>query len=422
MRAALVVFVGVMVAAGLCGTVVAGSFDAPGIPSAGSGMYTLQNLYDYLTSGAALTVQSSFQEPSAAPGSTMKTTREIGDGVQALFTQCPATAADVKSGVTFFSTETNNWGPRLGVNVPSSSFGWGENSSGDPSNVSFWPTTLYAYGRSGGAGATGTMAIYPVSASSPLYSGTITYQNSYALQSILFDGTAFKFLSNTQRIGYFFPSTSVTQSLTSARGLTVVEYEMGGETASLQSVIYGTLRKLVAGTDYTEELRSSDNIQKGWTPFNYIPVPNDFGNMDVIAGPYPNLYDENIATFYSKTSSPNSESHIMHKIILGEFSEDAIRLFMRYGVNRISGRATNALIYIWNFTTSSWVCIGSQVPGSSITLGVRVCDMGINNYRENNVIYLLSRAQGSNDSGNVVTTSYYDFGMWVGYKNPQDLN
>ena len=109
MRAALVVFVGVMVAAGLCGTVVAGSFDAPGIPSAGSGMYTLQNLYDYLTSGAALTVQSSFQEPSAAPGSTMKTTKEIGDAVATPFAMCDATADKVASGTKFFSTVSGSW-------------------------------------------------------------------------------------------------------------------------------------------------------------------------------------------------------------------------------------------------------------------------------------------------------------------------
>jgi len=96
-------------------TAVAGSLDSPGAPSAGSGMYTLQNLYDYLTSGAALTVQTGFQEPTSAPGSTMKTTKEIGDGVQALFTQCPVTAANVESGVKFFCTQPGSWGVRTGM-------------------------------------------------------------------------------------------------------------------------------------------------------------------------------------------------------------------------------------------------------------------------------------------------------------------
>ena len=40
----------------------------------------------------ALTVQTSFQEPTSGPGSTMKTTKEIGDGVQASFLalRCPS--------------------------------------------------------------------------------------------------------------------------------------------------------------------------------------------------------------------------------------------------------------------------------------------------------------------------------------------
>ncbi|MCX6356143.1 MAG: fibrinogen-like YCDxxxxGGGW domain-containing protein [Candidatus Aureabacteria bacterium] len=98
-------------------TAIAGSLDSPGAPSAGSGMYTLQNLYDFLTSGTALTVQTSFQEPTSGPGSTMKSTKEIGDDVASLFGQCPATAADVKSGVKFFSTVPGSWGVQTGTFV-----------------------------------------------------------------------------------------------------------------------------------------------------------------------------------------------------------------------------------------------------------------------------------------------------------------
>ncbi|MCX6356042.1 MAG: fibrinogen-like YCDxxxxGGGW domain-containing protein [Candidatus Aureabacteria bacterium] len=99
-------------------TAVAGSLDSPGAPSAGSGMYTLQNLYDYLTSGAALTVQSSFQEPTSGPGSTMKTTKEIGDAVATPFALCATTtAADVKSGMPFFCTQPGSWGVRTGTLV-----------------------------------------------------------------------------------------------------------------------------------------------------------------------------------------------------------------------------------------------------------------------------------------------------------------
>jgi len=96
-------------------TAVAGSLDSPGAPSAGSGMYTLQNLYDYLTIGTALTVQTGFQEPTSGPGSTMKTTKEIGDDIKALFDLCPVSSADVKSGVRFFSTQAGSWGVRTGT-------------------------------------------------------------------------------------------------------------------------------------------------------------------------------------------------------------------------------------------------------------------------------------------------------------------
>ncbi|MCX6354256.1 MAG: hypothetical protein NTZ78_05055 [Candidatus Aureabacteria bacterium] len=116
MRATLVVVLSVMLMAGLCGTVVAGNIDSPGLPSAGSGMYTLQNLYDYIVSGTALEAKTSFQEPSAAPGSTMRTTKEIGDAIATPFAQCASTtAANVESGKKFFSTVSGSWGLQTGT-------------------------------------------------------------------------------------------------------------------------------------------------------------------------------------------------------------------------------------------------------------------------------------------------------------------
>ena len=100
-------------------TVIAGSLDSPGAPSAGSGMYTLQNLYDYLTSGTALTVQSSFQEPTSGPtAGTMKTTKEIGDAVATPFALCATTTADnVELGKPFFCTVPGSWGVQTGTLV-----------------------------------------------------------------------------------------------------------------------------------------------------------------------------------------------------------------------------------------------------------------------------------------------------------------
>ncbi|MCX6355144.1 MAG: fibrinogen-like YCDxxxxGGGW domain-containing protein [Candidatus Aureabacteria bacterium] len=117
MKRLMTVLFNVVFAAGLCGIVVAGSIEPSGPPTSGSGMYTLQNLYDYLTSGTALTVQGSFQEPSAAPGSTMKTTKEIGDALKSMYEQCPATAANVESGVKFYCHVSGSWGVQTGTLV-----------------------------------------------------------------------------------------------------------------------------------------------------------------------------------------------------------------------------------------------------------------------------------------------------------------
>jgi len=116
MKKLITLALGLLFAIGLSGLAIAGSLDSPGAPSAGSGMYTLQNLYDYLTSGTALTVQTSFQEPASGPtAGTMKTTKEIGDGIKAQFDLCDATADKVASGTRFFSTAPGSWGVRTGT-------------------------------------------------------------------------------------------------------------------------------------------------------------------------------------------------------------------------------------------------------------------------------------------------------------------
>jgi len=127
MRKLMKVVLGLIFAVGMAGMSIAGSIDSPGAPSAGSGMYTLQNLNDYLTSGTALSVQNSFQEPTAEPGSTMKSTKEIGDGIKAKFEQCAgangATGANVATGKTFFSAQSGSWGVQTGTAlVPSSDY------------------------------------------------------------------------------------------------------------------------------------------------------------------------------------------------------------------------------------------------------------------------------------------------------------
>ncbi|MCX6354999.1 MAG: fibrinogen-like YCDxxxxGGGW domain-containing protein [Candidatus Aureabacteria bacterium] len=115
MKNIITIVLSMMLLTGMSGAALAGSLDSPGAPSAGSGMYTLQNLYDYIVSGSALEVQSGFQEPTSGPGSTMKTTKEIGDMLNSLYAQCPVTTADVKSGVKFFCTQAGSWGVQTGM-------------------------------------------------------------------------------------------------------------------------------------------------------------------------------------------------------------------------------------------------------------------------------------------------------------------
>ncbi|MCX6356170.1 MAG: hypothetical protein NTZ78_14905 [Candidatus Aureabacteria bacterium] len=114
MRATLMMLVSVMCAAGLVGMAIAGSMDSSGAPSAGSGMYTLSQIYDYLNSGTEATPIAAFQGPGAAPGSTMKTTREIYVDHKAMLDQCDATALDVALGKRFFSTVSGSWGVQTG--------------------------------------------------------------------------------------------------------------------------------------------------------------------------------------------------------------------------------------------------------------------------------------------------------------------
>ena len=94
--------------------VFAGDIDSPGLPSAGSGMPSLLDIYDYLNSGTLWTDPVSFQEPTAGPGSTMKTTKHIYDDSRTKFDQCDATASDVATDKKFFSTQQENCGVTTG--------------------------------------------------------------------------------------------------------------------------------------------------------------------------------------------------------------------------------------------------------------------------------------------------------------------
>jgi len=94
---------------------LAGSLDSPGAPSAGSGLYSLSQIYDYLNSGIEATPVPSFQEPLAPPGPTMKTTKEIYDTLHGILSQSDVTADNVESGKKFFCNQPGSWGIRTGT-------------------------------------------------------------------------------------------------------------------------------------------------------------------------------------------------------------------------------------------------------------------------------------------------------------------
>jgi hypothetical protein len=123
MRATSMAAASAIIAVALAGLAVAGSIDSPGPLSSGSGMYTLQDLYDYLMSGTALQVRTGFQEPASAPGPTMKSIKQIGDDMQTAFSQCDAVPADVQAGKKYFSTQAGNWGVKTGTLAPVLSWG-----------------------------------------------------------------------------------------------------------------------------------------------------------------------------------------------------------------------------------------------------------------------------------------------------------
>jgi len=119
MRATLAVVASVMLTAALCGMAVAGSIDSSGAPSSGSGMVTLQQMYNYLSSGIEVTPVPGFQEATSGPtAGTMKSIQQIYDDIKAKFTECNATTADnVEMGKPFFCTVSGRWGVQTGTGL-----------------------------------------------------------------------------------------------------------------------------------------------------------------------------------------------------------------------------------------------------------------------------------------------------------------
>jgi len=96
--------------------VLAGSINPSGGPAdPGSQMYTLEQIYQRLVSGAAGTKMAAFTEPSSAPGGTMHTLDQIMAAAPTVDEANGARAADVASGKTFWGLTAGAWGLQAGT-------------------------------------------------------------------------------------------------------------------------------------------------------------------------------------------------------------------------------------------------------------------------------------------------------------------
>jgi hypothetical protein len=106
--------IGVLLSAAV---VFAGSLNPGSGPGdAGSQMFTLQQIYDRLTSGAAGTKMTAFTEPAAGPSAgTMRTLDEVMAAAPAVDGTNGATTANVASGKTFWGLTSGQWGLQTGT-------------------------------------------------------------------------------------------------------------------------------------------------------------------------------------------------------------------------------------------------------------------------------------------------------------------
>ncbi|MEW6709863.1 MAG: DUF1566 domain-containing protein [Candidatus Riflebacteria bacterium] len=97
--------------------VMAGDLNAPAGPTdSGSAMFTLEDLYNRLNTGAAGVKRSGpFAEPSASPGSTMHNLNDIMNKAPVLDNTAGAGTEHVISGKTYWGLQSGKWGLQTGT-------------------------------------------------------------------------------------------------------------------------------------------------------------------------------------------------------------------------------------------------------------------------------------------------------------------
>ena len=131
--------------------VIAGQLDSSGVTSAGSGMPTLQGIFDQLDTGTPAPVAGSFQEPTSGPmAGTGKSLSDIKVKLPFPDNTNGAATGDVLNGKTFWGLRTDGtWGPKTGSMVPPAA----------PSGTATADKVLTGetFSNAGGTGLTGTM-------------------------------------------------------------------------------------------------------------------------------------------------------------------------------------------------------------------------------------------------------------------------
>lgn len=100
----------------MCGAALAGSLDSPAAPSdSGSAMYTVEDVYDRLDTGAPGAKRTgAFAEPSAGPGSTGRTLDEVMSKAPATNAN-PAVATNVLTGKIYWGLSAGEWAQQTGT-------------------------------------------------------------------------------------------------------------------------------------------------------------------------------------------------------------------------------------------------------------------------------------------------------------------
>ena len=116
MKKSMAVILTLMLMACFSGGVLAGDLDSPAPPGhAGSAMYTLEDLYNRLDTGAAGSKRAgAFTEPTAGPGPTGHTLDEVMGKMPAVDDINGAGVAEVLAGKTFWGLTSGAWGSRTG--------------------------------------------------------------------------------------------------------------------------------------------------------------------------------------------------------------------------------------------------------------------------------------------------------------------